>query len=60
MTQDREIIRARVGLLELVGRLGNVSQAYKMTGHGRDSFHRFRELSDKRVNWSCRRSVAAS
>jgi hypothetical protein len=39
-----EIIRAKVGLLELAKQLGNVSQACKMIGYSRDSLYRFKEL----------------
>jgi Winged helix-turn helix len=39
-----EVIRAKVGLLELAKQLGNVSQACKMRGYSRDSFYRFKEL----------------
>ena len=47
MTQEQKIIRAKIGLLELARQLGNVSQACKMLGYGRDSFYRYKELYDK-------------
>ena len=47
MTKDQKIIRAKVGLLELAKQLGNVSQACRMMGYGRDSFHRLKELYDQ-------------
>jgi Winged helix-turn helix len=44
MTQERKVIRAKVGVLELAKQLGNVSRACKIMGYSRDSFYRFREL----------------
>jgi ACT domain-containing protein len=42
MTQEQNVIRAKVGVLELAKQLGNVSQACKMMGYSRDSFYRFK------------------
>jgi transposase InsO family protein len=45
--QERKVIRAKVGLLELAKQLGNVSQACKVMGYSRDSFYWFRDLYEQ-------------
>ena len=47
MTQEQNIIRAKLGLLEFAKRVGNVSQAGKMMGYSRYSVYRFKKLYDK-------------
>jgi transposase InsO family protein len=43
MTTDQQVIRAKVGLLELAKQLGNVAQACQVMGDSRDSFYRFKQ-----------------
>lgn len=43
-SQERKVIRGKVGLLQLAKQLGNVKQACKVMGYSRDSFYRFRDL----------------
>lgn len=44
MSQEKKIIKPKIGLLELAKNLGNISQACKIYGYSRDSFYRFKEL----------------
>jgi hypothetical protein len=45
MTTEQNIIRAKVGLLELAKQLGNVTQACKIMGYSRDDFYLYGRLS---------------
>lgn len=44
---NNEIIKHKVGLLNLAEELQNVSRACKVMGISRDTFYRYKELADK-------------
>jgi ACT domain-containing protein len=44
MNTAQEVIKVKVGLVELAKQLGNVAQACKGMGYSRESFYRFKEL----------------
>ena len=46
-SEQRKIIKARVGVLELAKQLGNVSQACKVMGYSRDTFYRYQQLYEQ-------------
>ena len=46
MATNQKTIRPKLGVLELAKQLGNVSQACKVMGYGRDSFYRFKGLHE--------------
>lgn len=45
--EQKKIIKARVGVLELAKQLGNVSQACKVMGYSRDTFYRYQQLFEQ-------------
>jgi len=47
MKTAQQVIKVKVGLLELAKQLGNVSQAWKIMGYSRESFSRCKELYDE-------------
>jgi hypothetical protein len=46
MATDQKMIKAKIGVMELVKQSGNVSQIYQLMSYGRDSFYRVKELCD--------------
>lgn len=44
MTTEQKIIKAKVGVLEFVRQLGNVSKACHLMCYSRDSYYRFKAL----------------
>ena len=45
--EQRKIIKARLGVLELAKQLDNVSAACKVMGYSRDTFYRYRDLYEQ-------------
>ena len=44
MSYEKQIIRNRLGLINLASELGNISKACKYYGYSRDTFYRYQEL----------------
>ena len=45
--EQKKIIKARVGVLELAKQLDNVSQACKVMGYSRDTFYRYQQAVEE-------------
>ena len=43
-TQQEEVLKPKLGLLEWARQLGNVSQACQIMGYSRDTFYRYKEF----------------
>lgn len=46
MKAKSNLIKTKLGLLQIAQQLGNVSQAFKIIGYSRNSFYRLHELYD--------------
>ena len=45
--EQKKIIKARLGVLELAKQLDNVSQACRVMGYSRDTFYRYQQLYEQ-------------